>query len=485
MTHIEHIPVEIMLLIFSQLDNDSLFKASQVSKRWKTIIHDMAWKAISRVVKMNQLLRDNYKRFGWVEEDHFQNFCKCIFIQYRLYQCKNSNLENVTYNIPFSKHSCVFATRVIDSKIFYVTGDKPWNQVGTFSYALRVINLKNMYQSKVLYRNQINKKNISEDGFHVYFELVSYEKSLIMDEIFDEEGERKIRKGSLWNIDTLDFVATIPLDDQKNIALYPEVSHNIHMAKNLLVYADTDQVNENFDVQFYEIQFWRLNTSKPTSDDLSIITQKSGEVYKAKGFFKCYETRNLDDLTPSWLVLVNDRYCCGALLTNENKFVLWVYQVVNHSDGETKIKKLKNQKLKGKHFMNESGNIVLEQGQSDRIAMQTIRKIKIHSIKSGNLLMRFSLGENIGISGLGIVFDSFILGKFIFLKRQKCGSFQYVVVNVNDKEKKNQIECKIRFQVVKSEQCHKWMKSFYVDHTGITFFWTCINRKIFIHKVSF
>ena len=273
------------------------------------------------------------------EEDHFQNFCKCIFIQYRLYQCKNSNLENVTYNIPFSKHSCVFATRVIDSKIFYVTGDKPWNQVGTFSYALRVINLKNMYQSKVLYRNQINKKNISEDGFHAYFELVSYEKSLIMDEIFDEEGERKIRKGSLWNIDTLDFVATIPLDDQKNIALYPEVSHNIHMAKNLLVYADTDQVNENFDVQFYEIQFWRLNTSKPTSDDLSIITQKSGEVYKAKGFFKCYETRNLDDLTPSWLVLVNDRYCCGALLTNENKFVLWVYQIVNHSDGETKIKK--------------------------------------------------------------------------------------------------------------------------------------------------
>ena len=479
MTNMEHIPVEIMTLIFSQLGNDSLFKASQVNKRWKTIIHDMAWKAISRVVKMNQLLRDNYKRFGWVEEDHFQNFCKCIFIQYRLYQCKNSNLENVTYNIPFSEHSCVFATRVIDSKIFYVTGDETSD---TFSYALRVINLKNMYQSKVLYRNQINKKNISEDGFHVYFELVSYEKSLIMDEIFDEEGERKIRKGSLWNIDTLDFVATIPLDDQKNIALYPEVSHNIHMAKNLLVYADTDQVNENFDVQFYEIQFWRLNTSKPTSDDLSIITQKSGEVYKAKGFFKCYETRNLDDLTPSWLVLVNDRYCCGALLTNENKFVLWVYQVVNHSDGETKIKKLKNQKLKGKHFMNESGNIVLEQGQSDRIAVQTKRKLKIHSIKSGNLLMRFALDENIEISE--IVFDSFILGKFIFLQRQKCGSIQYVVINVNDKEKKNQIECKTRFRLVKSEQRKEGMKSFYVDRTGMTLIERSC-RKIFIHKVSF
>ena len=158
MTHIEHIPVEIMLLIFSQLDNDSLFKASQVSKRWKTIIHDMAWKAISRVVKMNQLLRDNYKRFGWVEEDHFQNFCKCIFIQYRLYQCKNSNLENVTYNIPFSKHSCVFATRVIDSKIFYVTGDKPWNQVGTFSYALRVINLKTCINQKCCTETKSIKK---------------------------------------------------------------------------------------------------------------------------------------------------------------------------------------------------------------------------------------------------------------------------------------------------------------------------------------
>ena len=254
------------------------------------------------------------------------------------------------------------------------------------------------------------------------------------------------------------------------------------MAKNLLVYADTDQVNENFDVQFYEIQFWRLNTSKPTSDDLSIITQKSGEVYKAKGFFKCYETRNLDDLTPSWLVLVNDRYCCGALLTNENKFVLWVYQVVNHSDGETKIKKLKNQKLKGKHFMNESGNIVLEQGQSDRIAVQTKRKLKIHSIKSGNLLMRFALDENIEISE--IVFDSFILGKFIFLQRQKCGSIQYVVINVNDKEKKNQIECKTRFRLVKSEQRKEGMKSFYVDRTGMTLIERSC-RKIFIHKVSF
>ena len=467
MTNMEHIPVEIMTLIFSQLGNDSLFKASQVNKRWKTIIHDMAWKAISRVVKMNQLLRDNYKRFGWVEEDHFQNFCKCIFIQYRLYQCKNSNLENVTYNIPFSEHSCVFATRVIDSKIFYVTGDETSD---TFSYALRVINLKNMYQSKVLYRNQINK--ISEDCFHAYFELVSYEKSLIMDEIF-KDRERTIRKGSLWNVDTLDFVATIPMEDDSTI--YPEVSHNIHMAKNLLVYAGEFQ--EDDEERFYEIQFWRLNTSNPTSDDLGIIRDESSQ---SGGFFKCYATRNLSfrNLMPSWLVLVNDRYCCGALLTDENKFVLWVYQVVQ----ETKIKKLKNQKLKGRHYLNKSGNIVLEQGQSDRIAVQTKRKLKIHSIKSGNLLMRFALDENIEISE--IVFDSFILGKFIFLQRQKCGSIQYVVINVNDKEKKNQIECKTRFRLVKSEQRKEGMKSFYVDRTGMTLIERSC-RKIFIHKVSF
>ena len=131
--------------------------------------------------------------------------------------------------------------------------------------------------------------------------------------------------------------------------------------------------------------------------------------------------------------------------------------------------------------MNKSGNIVLEQGQSDRIAVQTKRKLKIHSIKSGNLLMRFALDENIEISE--IVFDSFILGKFIFLQRQKCGSIQYVVINVNDKEKKNQIECKTRFRLVKSEQRKEGMKSFYVDRTGMTLIERSC-RKIFIHKVS-
>ena len=171
------------------------------------------------------------------------------------------------------------------------------------------------------------------------------------------------------------------------------------MAKNLLVYAGEFQ--EDDEVQFYEIQFWKLNTSNPTSDDLGIIRDESSQ---SGGFFKCYATRNLSfrNLMPSWLVLVNDRYCCGALLTDENKFVLWVYQVVQ----ETKIKKLKNQKLKGRHYLNKSGNIVLEQGQSDRIAVQTKRKLKIHSIKSGNLLMRFALDENIEISEICLLYTS-------------------------------------------------------------------------------
>jgi len=96
------LPKEILIEIFSNLDVSNLDVVAKVCGKWSVItqmIHDKAWKSVSRAVQLkSDIIGPLFEKRGWIEAEHGMDQCKCIkmsidLLIYDDLQILNSDLE--------------------------------------------------------------------------------------------------------------------------------------------------------------------------------------------------------------------------------------------------------------------------------------------------------------------------------------------------------------------------------------------------------
>jgi len=189
------IPNETLLQIFSHLDTRSLMMAGKVCKKWSDIvqiIHDNAWKSLTKSVLVNaEVIRPKYKKIGWVEHRHSWNICKCINISrdlvlYDDYELLNRDMKRVEVGPEVNR----FFLRVDDEKFAEASSrlaaagilqnidilrfdDVDLSRVKNLSYLVRIVNSVlnltgdtfNIHRSNIFNHIDCEKLGIETHGF--------------------------------------------------------------------------------------------------------------------------------------------------------------------------------------------------------------------------------------------------------------------------------------------------------------------------------
>jgi len=91
-------PNEILLNIFGNLNPSNLDVVVHVCQKWRNIvqmIHNSAWKSVSRAVQLKRdIIGPLYKSRGWIEAQHAMDQCNCIKISMDLVTYDDLQLLN-------------------------------------------------------------------------------------------------------------------------------------------------------------------------------------------------------------------------------------------------------------------------------------------------------------------------------------------------------------------------------------------------------
>ena len=101
--NIQDLPNEIIVEILRHLDVKSLYEAGHVCIRWESIVqvlHNKAWRKVSKVAMFNESVRIKYEAKGWIKEAHSWNQCQCLNIEMECY-CYD-NLEQLSEDLDVS-----------------------------------------------------------------------------------------------------------------------------------------------------------------------------------------------------------------------------------------------------------------------------------------------------------------------------------------------------------------------------------------------
>ena len=89
MNNFEKLPLEVLHIIFSNLDKESLLTVSKDCEQWKREIHDLSWKSITRLAE--EVNEDFFSKCGWKREKHELDSCSCIDLHLGDHPFKNDS----------------------------------------------------------------------------------------------------------------------------------------------------------------------------------------------------------------------------------------------------------------------------------------------------------------------------------------------------------------------------------------------------------
>ena len=127
MNNFEKLPLEVLHIIFSKLDEDSLLTVSKVCEQWKREIHDLSWKSITR--QAEEVNEDFFSKCGWKREKHELDSCSCIDLHLGDHPFKNDSWwcsHHGFTELEFSDDSEIIFTK---SKVYrYKKGDSVYDR---------------------------------------------------------------------------------------------------------------------------------------------------------------------------------------------------------------------------------------------------------------------------------------------------------------------------------------------------------------------
>ena len=89
MNNFEKLPLEVLHIIFSNFDEESLLTVSKDCEQWKREIHDLSWKSITRLA--DEANDKFFSSCGWKREKHEVGSCSCIDLHLGDHPFKNDS----------------------------------------------------------------------------------------------------------------------------------------------------------------------------------------------------------------------------------------------------------------------------------------------------------------------------------------------------------------------------------------------------------
>jgi len=215
MNNFEKLPLEVLHIIFTKLDEGSLLTVSKVCEQWKKEIHDLSWKSITR--QAEEVNEDFFSKCGWKREKHELDSCSCIDLHLGDHPFKNDSWWCSHHGFTELEHTDDSKIICTKSKVYrYKRGDKLFYGDGECrrSNGLWQLDIENEWPSFELLENIEYEGDFEE----FFFDSVvrCYGKALVVWEIYKaaELNFIKIRT-SIYNTKSWEkFVCDLPLNQE-------------------------------------------------------------------------------------------------------------------------------------------------------------------------------------------------------------------------------------------------------------------------------
>jgi len=479
MNYFRELPKETLFHLFSYLDKESRLTATEVCEQWRTSIHYMSWKSISDQVKQNDMMRNDFSAFGWLEDEHefVLAECKCIKLDLGYYPFKNASWTKTSYdcNINHLARSEEFAFE--QSKVIcvntdsfqrsfteeaYEEWDEEWDdeadQGGQLvtNVNLHEIDFTDMYPSwkriqKIKYEEEYNTyMHEGVDREDASFVLKNCGNTLVMQEIFWDVPEIRI---TLWNIKPWSHVCELNYQEtvnsilksrtgllERNVAIFKfPCNSNLHfeVSSDLLV-VSVDVSDLNINSMRALALFWQFDALHPA----------------APRFLTYIEETDI----PTGLYL-NAKYFCERKRKNLEVFA--VDDIKNNAtrkswfvhtfDDEGVVDNMENVGVV--EDVEDVG--LLEGGTSNRFAAfywknSKVSELNVFNVESGDCLFNLKMDSlaHLMMPGLKLFRRwepamKFLLGKLIFfqplVRQGDCTKLRYQIVIVDEKAIENKV----------------------------------------------
>jgi len=274
MNNFKKVPNEILLILFTYLDKESMLIAKDVCQRWRIMIHDLCWKHISRLAEGDRSIKKDFAMLGWLKDEHEHTHCRCINLHLGYYPFKNGTWtltrhETTFTNVKADEESFAFE----DSKVICARTFKAGN------LTLHELDLKATSPSwKLVNDLKYDEAHLDCERVSIYMECC--EKTLVLHEIFHELNEDRTEdKISLWNTETWAFVCYLPVQETMNEILKSKYGDSDKYIIEIVLLVSSDilvvwvYLNDNNvrDMNGLTL-FWNFDASNPDSRAPSFLT---------------------------------------------------------------------------------------------------------------------------------------------------------------------------------------------------------------------
>jgi len=408
MAILEDLPPEVLDKIFSRLDQESIFAASNVCISWRVKIHDFMTPS-----KCDQELKDKLEKCGWIMSEHNIEKCKCIELKSSLF--KYIGNVSQSYKEVHGSYRCIYdyygrMEFAISKSKLCIASD------GGHSHTMSVIDLVQDHSETVelsMYMEEHEfffERAIWMKGFGNTLALLeSYHDDYLGED--DDDYEEKLfisntRKIHLWNLNTFEHVSELNISDQAIHDVFEDYSEDelrFEIGIDSIVMSDANlAVNLTIEPQnrnIYQTQIWNLDTSNPSNENISYWTTiKPGRIESEFSEKRVY---------------MNSKFLCKTVTNYTSEE--YKLQIFNFDDLSGYSTKVFGKFVSGKEIR-KSYAILLEPGASNKIAIFDRKQNIINIYKlDGDEQIQVQLLEMAVDESLTHKVSNFINGKIVLL----------------------------------------------------------------------
>lgn len=460
MLDMELFPPELLYHIWSFLDRETMLMVSQVCRRWRLLIHELAYQYIKN---FHQLTK------GMTQDKHELNSCKCVEIFLDCYPHRNleamavseekcEGCETFQPTCAITDNHIIVAKTLSDNEFQSTTviafdrinvKEKPV-QLVTFNVSFGVCFQKITHTQKyVIFQDSTEVHIYSHSDTLVILERRAVENMITS---IIRIGNFKV---SIWNAKTLDFVREVDflskIDDlpyQENV--HTEISDIAVVSNHLAVHVFVTNLDWLLPHEIVDnpqsmnlTLFWSLDSNNP-NEDLIYKTSVKKSLVEA-------------DICDTGFILLNERFFCRYLSgifskNNAPKFgtKIQVFSVNELETCKPWIVEINDSDVIDFEDCNED-SVKLESGKSKRLAAFNVYKrlFKIVDIEASCVIMKidfrnsfknFSLGRR-SFTAWQLYDCNWSLGRFIFINETNKvdkfdkKTFQVIIVTEEENEK--------------------------------------------------
>ena len=436
MNYFKKLPEELLLALFTYLDQETKLAVSRVCENWRNLIHHTSWKSISRLVEGDNTMKKEFSTFGWIETaEHEFGECRCIELHLGQHPFQNASLTKTYHSLTLCENyeAVVFQ----QSKLI---GVEARTEEGIVTF--HEIDFQDASPSW----RKVQQKHIEfeERSISTYY-LRCCDKTLILMENENEYSISWKAHITLWNTETWAFVCELPLEktsieilkqryevSEENIVvdfLSLDVSNEIIVANIVYAFGDDDLNLKSI------VLFWKHDALNP-ADPPTFHTYIFEEVMNKR--------RGEEVII---FLHLNAKYFC-----KRNSHVLQVYALDDIKNNNiSKSWNVPVPALKLGFYVHYSQ---LEGGQSNRLAVvsqedmhkaEVLHQMCVYNIENGDCVFSLDFDEPFrrllverNLSWIWTGYSiKFHLGKLILIKALQS-RFQIIIIDEKAKTK-NQV----------------------------------------------